>query len=173
VNYQFLFPLFLFGLMGVLLTGCGVYRTGSQPSGGGSGEPPALISASPGHSLSSVQEQLRSAHSEWKGTPYAYGGSSQNGIDCSSLTQIVFRDFFDLDLPRNTSQQLQTGSGVRRSSIRPGDLIFFRTSRGMLHVGIAMGGGDFLHASVSSGVMISNLSESYWAGRYLGARRIF
>ena len=95
-----------------------------------------------------------------------------NGIDCSAFTQIVYRDFFGEDLPRNTRKQLGEGSGVRRSSIRPGDLIFFRTSRNVLHVGIAMEGGDFLHASVSNGVMISNLSEPYWAGKYLGTRRV-
>jgi cell wall-associated NlpC family hydrolase len=172
VNRLFPFHFIVLFVFSLWLAGCGVHRTGTQPSPAAN-ERPALMTVSSEHTISSVQQELRSAHSQWEGTPYALGGSSSRGVDCSSLTQIVFRDFFDLDLPRHTTAQLQAGSGVRRSAIQPGDLIFFRTSRGVLHVGIAMGGGDFLHASVSSGVMISNINESYWSGRYLGARRVF
>lgn len=121
---------------------------------------------------SEIISQLRSAHSEWEGTPYVLGGSGIGGVDCSAFIQIVFRDHFGIDLPRHTSDQLKEGSAVRRNFIRPGDLIFFRTRRGVLHVGIAMHDGDFLHAGVSSGVTISNLSDNYWAARYLGTRRV-
>jgi cell wall-associated NlpC family hydrolase len=131
-----------------------------------------MVSVSNTSEIRSVQEQLYSAHSRWEGTPYLLGGKGPNGVDCSSFTQIVFDNFFDIDLPRNTREQLQSGEGIRRRAIHPGDLIFFRTGRNTLHVGIAMEDGDFLHASVSRGVMVSNLSESYWAGRYLGARRL-
>ncbi|MCC5907613.1 MAG: C40 family peptidase [Balneolaceae bacterium] len=172
MNSSFLLHFLLFGLIAALLSGCGVYRTGSQAPAGSTDRPP-MMTVVTDEAVSSVQQQLNSAHNEWQGTPYRLGGSSQNGVDCSAFTQIVFRDFFELNLPRHTSEQIQAGTGIRRSAIQPGDLIFFRTSRGVLHVGIAMGGGDFLHASLSSGVMISNISQSYWAGRYLGARRVF
>ncbi len=154
-----------------LLTGCGVVPRDGVPHSqtAGSDDLPTAASVS---SFDRVVSQLHSAHREWEGTPYRLGGTGINGIDCSAFTQVVYRDFFGEDLPRNTRNQLQEGSGVRRESIRPGDLIFFRTSRNVLHVGIAMEDGDFLHASVSSGVMISNISESYWAGRYIGTRRI-
>lgn len=154
----------------LLVSACGtVSRTA------GDGPPAAQPSSAPSEeqsAISSVNEQLYSAHREWQGTPYLLGGTGINGIDCSAFTQVVFRDFFGEDLPRVTDDQIQEGEGVRRQNIRPGDLIFFRTGRGLLHVGIAMEDGDFLHASVSQGVMISNLSERYWAGRYIGARRI-
>ena len=158
-------------LMVIFITSCGVSRESSQPQRS-SPDGPALITATPENERRSVQQQLNSAHQDWKGTPYILGGSGRNGVDCSSFTQIVYRDYFGLNLPRHTSRQLQEGTGVRRSHIRPGDLIFFRTARGVLHVGIAMQDGDFLHASVSSGVMISNIRENYWAGIYIGARRI-
>lgn len=119
-----------------------------------------------------VLEALNSAHQEWEGTPYILGGSGISGVDCSSFIQIVFKEFFGLTLPRNTRQQLQEGSSVRRNHLQPGDLIFFRTGRDLLHVGIAMENGRFLHASVSSGVMISRLDQRYWASRYLGTRRV-
>ncbi len=159
-----------------LLAACGTLPRGSAPAHGGGPErvtndtnPPIAASVS---GYESVVQTLHGAHSEWEGTPYVLGGSSMNGIDCSAFTQIVFRDYFGKQLPRNTREQLQEGSGVRRNGIRPGDLVFFRTSRGVLHVGIVIESGNFLHASVSNGVMISSLSENYWAGRYLGARRI-
>lgn len=155
----------------IILSGCGAVPRDSAPRNvdRSSSHSPAAVSVS---SFDRVVNQLHSAHREWEGTPYRLGGTGINGIDCSAFTQIVYRDFFGEDLPRNTREQLQEGSGVRRASIRPGDLIFFRTSRNVLHVGIAMEDGNFLHASVSNGVMISNLSESYWAGRYIGTRRV-
>lgn len=159
-------PLFFIAF---LFASCGTVERGAGPVNRPAPEKPAAASVS---GYNTVVNQLWGAHSEWKGTPYVLGGNGMNGIDCSALTQIVFRDFFGEELPRNTRNQLQEGSGVRRDFIRPGDLIFFRTGRGVLHVGIAMEDGDFLHASTSSGVMISNLGERYWATRYIGARRI-
>jgi cell wall-associated NlpC family hydrolase len=123
-------------------------------------------------SLRNVQRELYRAHDEWKGTPYVLGGSSPRGVDCSSLMQIIFERHFGMDMPRHTSEQIRQGRGVRRSAIRPGDLIFFRTTRTALHVGVALNSDEFLHASTSSGVMISSLSEQYWSSRYLGARRV-
>lgn len=121
---------------------------------------------------SSVLVLLNQAHQEWKGTPYVLGGSGINGVDCSSFMQRLFKEYFGMDLPRNTRQQLQEGISVRRQHIRPGDLIFFRTGRDLLHVGVAMDEGRFLHASVSTGVKISRLNQRYWASRYLATRRL-
>lgn len=122
--------------------------------------------------LSNVEKQLQKAHHDWKGTPYLLGGKSTTGIDCSAFTQIVFRDYFGREIPRDTRRQLFAGSGVRRKFVQTGDLIFFKTGRKSFHVGIAVGNGDFLHASQSSGVMISSIYERYWATRYFGARRV-
>ena len=158
------FALFLFG-------GCGIAERTTNESPGSPSSNTALA-ASVSIDKKSVSDQLYSAHSEWEGTPYVLGGSGINGVDCSSFTQIVFRDYFGTQLPRNTREQLQEGESVRRQHISEGDLIFFRTDRNTLHVGIAMGNGDFLHASVSQGVMISNLSEPYWAGKSIGSRRV-
>lgn len=157
-----------------MLSACGVVRHGAGPGPGSSSDgprPPVMMSVS-SSAEANVNQKLYSAYETWKGTPYVLGGSGSNGVDCSSFTQIVYRNYFDEQLPRNTRQQLGQGTGIRRQHIRPGDLLFFRTAQDTLHVGIAMENGDFLHASVSNGVMISNLSQRYWAGRYLGARRL-
>jgi cell wall-associated NlpC family hydrolase len=180
--------LIMLGVLSFYLTGCGISkRTTVQerqekvsaeqetPDVEAESEQPiplAMDVSSRIENLTSIQKQLQNAHQEWQGTPYRYGGEGSNGIDCSAFTQQVFRDFFNKDLPRHTRSQLQVGEGIRRRSIKTGDLIFFKTGRRSLHVGISMGNGDFLHASVSSGVIVSNIAEQYWAARYLGARRV-
>ncbi|HMB97829.1 MAG TPA: NlpC/P60 family protein [Balneolaceae bacterium] len=156
-------------------SGCGIASRTTTPvnsNNGNSGETRYPSAAAISASSNSVHSQLQLAHHEWRGTPHILGGTGINGVDCSSFTQIVFREYFGMDLPRNTRKQLAEGKGIRRNQIRPGDLIFFRTSRRDLHVGIAMNGGDFLHAASSTGVAVSNLEENYWAGKYLGARRV-
>lgn len=112
------------------------------------------------------------AYRDWKGTPYVLGGSSKSGVDCSQLVNIIFDNYFGIDLPANTRSQLNAGTGVRRLSLQTGDLVFFRTGRRTLHVGIMVNKSEFLHASTSSGVMISELKSSYWTNRYLAARRV-
>lgn len=132
-------------------------------------QPVAAMSVS---SVNRTKASLLQAYRDWKGTPYRLGGASESGVDCSMFINIVFADYFDMDLPTNTRTQLNVGEGVRRAGIRTGDLIFFRTGRGTLHVGIMLDQKEFLHASTSRGVTISELSKQYWANRYLAARRI-
>ena len=65
------------------------------------------------------------------------------------------------------------GTSVSRDEMRPGDLVFFNTNgRGVSHVGIFVGDGKFAHSSSSRGVTVSSLNESYYANRYLGAKRV-
>lgn len=159
----------------LLFGSCGVVpRTppgGGSSTGSGSSvtSPPAAMSVS---RMESARVSLMQAYRDWKGTPYVLGGSSKSGVDCSQLVNIIFDDYFGIDLPKNTRSQLNAGTGVRRLSIRTGDLVFFRTGRRTLHVGIMVNKNEFLHASTSSGVMISELEGSYWANRYLAARRV-
>jgi cell wall-associated NlpC family hydrolase len=153
----------------MLLSACGVASRSTLPD---TSVRPAASTQPRIQALSGIQQELYRAHEEWRGTPYVLGGSSKRGVDCSSFIQIIFDRHFGVSLPRHTGDQIREGAGVRRSSVRPGDLIFFRTSRRSLHVGIALNNEEFLHASTSSGVMISSLDERYWASRFLGVRRV-
>lgn len=109
---------------------------------------------------------------KYMGVPYVWGGMTPSGFDCSGLVQYVFAEN-GMSIPRTTSLQYKVGTYVARSNLKPGDLVFFDTSgNGVSHVGIYMGNGQFIHSSSSKGVTISNLSNSYWNARYLGARRV-
>lgn len=172
VNFKHLHKILFHGIFILLLSACGISRETVQ-STVGTNEVPISTNSTVTESERVVLSQLRAAYDDWGGAPYLLGGSSKSGVDCSAFAKSVLEEYFDVEIPRHTRDQLQAGSSVRRNSVRPGDLIFFRTDRGVLHVGIAMDNGDFLHASYSSGVMISNVGERYWSGRFLGVRRVF
>lgn len=169
---QILVPL----MMAAIFAGCGVSQRAVHPNSGGSDSDSTQSDENPvAMSVSSVDEtkvSLMEAYRDWKGTPYRLGGATQRGVDCSMFVNIVFEDYFDIGLPRNTRTQLNVGDGVRRSAISTGDLVFFRTGRQTLHVGIMINQKEFLHASTSYGVTISKLGKKYWSNRYLAARRV-
>lgn len=122
-------------------------------------------------SLADIRETLLGEASAWSGTPYRYGGETRAGIDCSALVQRIYRDSFDVRLPRTTAGQVLEGQRIARDELQPGDLIFFRPSRRDRHVGIYVDNGMFLHASSSSGVRMSKLDNPYWISHYWQARR--
>jgi cell wall-associated NlpC family hydrolase len=108
-----------------------------------------------------------------RGVRYRDGGADPDGFDCSGFTQYVFAQY-GLALPRAVREQFQAGTPVDADAVEAGDLLFFTTvAPGPTHVGIALGGDQFIHAPSSTGVVrVERVSSSYWAGRYLGARRI-
>ncbi|HTX58099.1 MAG TPA: C40 family peptidase [Verrucomicrobiae bacterium] len=120
---------------------------------------------------SKLAQQLTRSALRFLGTPYVFGGDSPSGFDCSAYVQHVFA-MLGVSLPRTADAQYDVGKPAVGGP-RPGDLVFFQTyTEGVSHVGIYLGNGEFVHASSSHGVMISKLSEAYWAERYLGAKRI-
>jgi len=109
----------------------------------------------------------------FRGTPYRNGGADPHGFDCSGFTQYVFAQH-GIALPREVREQFKEGTRIEPRDLAPGDLIFFSTTdSGPSHVGIAVGGDEFVHAPSSTGVVrVERLGSSYWAPRYLGARRV-
>ena len=109
-----------------------------------------------------------------RGTPYRNGGSQPSeGFDCSGFVQWVFAQH-GTTLPRDVKHQWDEGEKIEADDLKPGDLVFFHTvSRGASHVGIAIGGDEFVHAPSSKGVVrIERISSEYWSKRWVGARRI-
>lgn len=119
-----------------------------------------------------TKDELTTTAYKYIGVPYSYGGTTSNGFDCSGYTQRVFSDL-GIKLSRTTSSQYAQGTAVSKGNLSMGDLVFFNTfGSGVSHVGIYVGNGQFSHSSSSKGVTVSKLSESYWADRYIGAKRI-
>ena len=108
-----------------------------------------------------------------RGVPYRNGGADPNGFDCSGLVWYVFAQH-GVSVPRTVEDQYKAGGTVDVADLRPGDLVFFNTSSsGASHVGISVGGESFVHAPSSSGVVrVEDLRASYWATRFIGARRL-
>lgn len=119
-----------------------------------------------------IAQQLREAAQRWEGTPHRLGGNDHHGIDCSGLVVRIYDELFARPLPRTTDRLARTGRPVPRQELVAGDLVFFRPPEYKLHVGIYLGGGEFLHASTRQGVVISNLAEDYWRDSYWTARRV-
>ncbi|MGP6157028.1 MAG: C40 family peptidase [Vulcanimicrobiaceae bacterium] len=119
---------------------------------------------------STIAMSLTRSAMRYIGTPYVFGGTSPSGFDCSGYVQYVFA-MFGIHLPRTADVQYYAGHHTD-GGIQVGDLVFFQTYEpGPSHVGIYVGSGKFIHSS-SHGVMISRLADSYWANRYLGAKRV-
>jgi cell wall-associated NlpC family hydrolase len=119
---------------------------------------------------SKMARALTSSALRFLGVPYVFGGTSTSGFDCSGFVQHVFA-MLGVGLPRTADAQYDVGRPAVGGP-RPGDLVFFDTYGGVSHVGIYLGKGQFVHASSSHGVMVSHLSDSYWAARYVGAKRL-
>lgn len=109
-----------------------------------------------------------------QGIRYRYGGMSRSGTDCSGFTSMVFAEH-GIKLPRTSGSQAGAGAKVDKGSLKPGDLVFFKTNRSsrINHVGIYIGSGKFVHASSAKGrVRTDSLSDGYYSNRYVTARRV-
>jgi len=116
--------------------------------------------------------QIIATAKKYIGVPYVWGGSTPSGFDCSGFVQYVFSRH-GISLPRTSKEQYGIGTSVSKSDLKAGDLVFFNTEgSGVSHLGIYIGNNQFIHASTSKGVIISSLSNTYWAPRYYGAKRI-
>jgi len=126
------------------------------------GSPPATT----GYAIAGTALGLR-------GAPYRNGGNDPSGFDCSGFIWYVFAQH-GIRVPRTVGEQFHTGTSVTSDALEPGDLLFFSTdSPGASHVGMAIGGVEFVHAPSSRGIVrVERLTASYWASRYIGARRL-
>lgn len=105
------------------------------------------------------------------GAPYVFGGQSPKGFDCSGYIQYVFNKF-GVDLPRTADEQFDGGRRISSQEAKPGDIVAFKSGGEISHTGIYLGGGKFISATSSSGVMISSVYGPYWGEHFYGFSRI-
>lgn len=120
-------------------------------------------------------KRLISGAEKWIGTPYRYGGADRTGTDCSGFVQRLFADIAAVSLPRNSRKQAEYCRPVARELLQPGDLVFFNGSRiggDIGHVGLYVGDSRMVHASSSRGVVVSAITDRYYAARYCGGGRV-
>jgi len=123
-------------------------------------------------------EKILKDSKSFLGVPHQYGGQTKQGMDCSGLVQLVFKNN-DINLPRSSADQSKLGKELTLEEVIPGDLLFFITTRNSTrinHVGLVTNvhenGIEFIHTSSSKGVIISSLSQNYWSQTFVMAKRI-
>lgn len=110
---------------------------------------------------------------KWLGTPYRYGGNTENGLDCSGFSKKIYDAFYGYTLLGGSHDIFATVKPIEIDVAQEGDLLFFKTRKGRIsHVGIYLSNGKFAHASTSLGVIISDLSEAYYQRTFFSAARI-
>lgn len=152
-------------LFALLLVGCGLapYNdTGSQA-------PAGKVNFA---NKSQVKQVLYAQFEQWKAVKYKAGGMSRDGVDCSGFVYLTFNSRLGIELPRSTDQQVGVGQTIQQRDLIPGDLVFFKTGQATRHVGIYLEDGKFVHVSTDKGVMISRLSDTYWAKAYWKSVRV-
>ena len=108
----------------------------------------------------------------FEGVPYKLGGNTMRGIDCSAFTRKIY-GVFRIDLPRTAREQLRCGRHVGREDLDTGDLVFFRTRRNRIHVGIFLGGGEFFHLSSRNRAgKVDRIDSAYFSTRFISGVRL-
>ncbi len=148
-------------------------RTAAQPASA----PAALIEANsvedvlvPAPAADSRYGAVVGIAMQYLGVPYRWGGADpSSGFDCSGFSMYVYAKV-GVSLPHHAATQYGMGTAVSRSDLQPGDLVFFH---GLGHMGIYVGGGNFIHAPRTGDVVkISSMTDAWYSARFVGARRI-
>ena len=119
-----------------------------------------------------IEKRILDEYRQWQGTRHKMGGTGSKGIDCSGFVKAVYRDVFNIDLPRTTREQVKQGKPLAFKELQPGDLVFFKPPTYARHVGIFLSQSEFVHASKNKGVTVSKIDAHYWGKYYWTARRI-
>lgn len=127
----------------------------------------------PAHADNTTRRLLTEAKT-WLGSPYLYGGSSMDGVDCSGFVLQVYLKALDIKLPRTSAKQQEYCSIIPREQLLAGDLIFFTVRGGdsVGHVGIYIGDGKMVHASSSKGVIVTPISQKYFVDNFHSCGRV-
>ena len=123
--------------------------------------------------LPPLRERLVDSALQYTGCPYTLAGTTRDGgFDCLGLVYRVYLDEAGIRFPFLVPDLYARGASVEKEFLLPGDLLFFNTMGYVSHVGMYIGGGEFVHAeNENTGVVVTSLSTPYYARTYAGARR--
>ena len=123
-----------------------------------------------------TQQMIVEEARTWLGTPYKYAKAEKGeGTDCSGMVMKVYEQAAGCKIPRNSAKQAEYCRKVKETEVDTGDLVFFATGSDpekVSHVGIVVDSDSFIHASSSKGVVISKISNAYFAQRLLMFGRV-
>ncbi|MFO7722045.1 MAG: C40 family peptidase [Bacteroidales bacterium] len=110
----------------------------------------------------------------WMGTPYGYGKHEKRvGTDCSGFTMEIYEKLYGIKLNRSSEGQVANTIEVKKEALQIGDLVFFNIRGNRIsHVGMYIGNNKFVHATISKGVIISDMDEKYYKERYARSGRV-
>ncbi len=145
----------------------------SEPSVGLSSAEIARYSQTFGYAVSSnANPALLATVRDWLGTPYLYAGNTKAGADCSGFVQQVYLKVYDKPTARTADGMAAQSQAISKNNLKEGDMVFFKIETPKVgHVGIYLQDGYFVHASSSKGVIVSNLSETYYTKYFVGGGR--
>ncbi len=135
----------------------------------------AFPSSSQAMTIAQARDHIIALTMPYLDVPYLWGGTSpRTGLDCSGFVQLVYSKA-GFNLPRVSRQQFAATRYLSPRRVLPGDLIFFSMHhprrRAVDHVGIYLGKGYFIHASVSEGVHIQSIQDPYYIKRLVSIRK--
>lgn len=164
-------------LLAAALTG-GCASTGGVPQpfprpGGSARVPPPAPVGTAGTRVTADGYAVAGTALGLRGAPYRNGGADPRGFDCSGFVEYVYAQH-GIDVPRTVLELFEAGVPVPADALESGDLLFFSTTApGPTHVGLSIGGDEFVHAPSTSGVVrVERLRAGYWGPRFVGARRL-
>ena len=149
--------------------------TDQAPSERGGSAVPGEVPVTTGGGGSASGSAMVDFAMQYVGYPYVWAGEGPYGFDCSGFTLFVARNVLGMNITHDMHQQFAMGTPVGRGELQPGDLVFFQNTFqwGLSHVGIYIGGGQFVHAeNESTGVKVSDLNSDYYSSRWYGASRL-
>lgn len=163
LSYNIVVLLFLL----LFVTACGTVQRGVTASPTPKKEKPAAVTEVKPWNIdvqNPAADRLLTEARSWLGTPYLYGGTSSEGVDCSGFVLKVFQRALNINLPRNSAKQQEYCLPVSGEQLAVGDLVFFSSSntKDVAHVGIYIGDRQFIHSSTSKGVVVSSLDQKYY-----------
>lgn len=135
----------------------------------------AATSSGTASTASGTRQQIIDYAAQFLGCKYVYGGNTPSGFDCSGYVKYVF-NHFGVELTRTSASQYSNSVRIKKSELQIGDLVFFSQTAGSSkvgHVGIYVGGGQFIHAAApGKGVRYDSIDSSYYSSHYIGCGRV-